>query len=185
MPRPQLPLPDMFDELNDVINYLYSSGNTVIENIDVLVDKFYSENSFNPKKEIIRCKFLSAYGDNQIKINYEGIKMITDYGSYKSYMLDWMYKNNDTIERMKAVENKSKARDNIEFILKNTTSIVAILLSLSSVVVALVSIFDKRELRSLEQELRQLKTAQDTLILKLSKSPIKEDTIVISSDQEP
>ena len=108
-------------------------------------------------------------------LEYEG------HGSYNEYLAT---SREDIIRKGQKIKKKKKIKK-FEFIIKNTSSIVAILLSLSTVVVSIISIFDKQELRSLEQEVKQLRTVQDTLIQKLNLSQMPSSTLPIKKDSMP
>ncbi len=122
------------------------------------------------------------YGDENIKLSPDGIKLMEEYGSYTSYMVNLIYKNDENVHKK---YKRLRFKERIEFILKNTSTVVAIILGLSTVSVTILSIFDKRELKSLEQEVKQLRMAQDTLIQKLHLPQMTSNSLPAKKDSMP
>lgn len=177
-------LPPEKEMINEIIAAMYNGGNEGSINFEDFLRSKNWEFKSERALERFRLKYLKTgwahfRGDGLTWLKKEALHKLDAWGTYIDYNAFEikMIKDHWLVE--KKAERVKRRKESIEFILKNTSSIVAILLSLSTVIITIISIFDKRELKSLEQEVTKLKTAQDTLIQKLNLPKSTQSTVSI------
>lgn len=184
---PSAELKPQIQVIDKIATYLYNDGNPRSGNLYELLKK----NGFKFKNEVEKNRFIDTYlVEGWFYLDMEtGETHLTEIGiryceeeeeiSYEktlavSHALAW------SDLRKKIIKSKTKRqRSRFKYVIRNTSSIVAIILSLSTVLVTIISIFEKRELRSLEQEVKQLREGQDTLIQKLNLAQKPQDSIQV------
>jgi hypothetical protein len=175
---------ESFSKIDALAKYLYNNANPIEVDINEYArtatnwkpdnereadffDLLLFENSWFQYDEANGLFGLTESGKNDYEI----------YGSYTEYQKaskDFLWYR---IQKKKDKFKEKKRKNKFKYIIKNTSSVVAILLSLSTLLVTIISIFDKRELRSLEQEVKQLRAGQDTLIQRLNSPKIQANKL--------
>lgn len=112
-------------------------------------------------------EWADLWPDNEVSLTEKGQSSLDSWESYLHFVTEDIRVNRAKYSEDYKKEKRKSYRENVEFYLKNSSSIVAILLSLSVLVTTIISLTGQSKQRQIENELKQIKLGQDSLLIKL------------------
>jgi len=163
---------ELLSRVSILFDELYNKGNPIRVNLSqyVLNKKW----SFNSTRELSKFfelitlyEWADLWPDNEVSLTEKGQSSLDSWESYLHFVTEDIRVNRAKYSEDYKKEKRKSYRENVEFYLKNSSSIVAILLSLSVLVTTIISLTGQSKQRQIENELKQIKLGQDSLLIKL------------------